>query len=123
MSSTRMRAGRLSARSVGACGQGNGALSGDKGAYHISEARDVCCGENNRMKLLIRRGAGNIGSHTVCFAQDAGHQVIVLDNFFYGHRWAGSDCEVLEFDLLDQKMFFQSLERREFDDEENEDRN
>lgn len=73
------------------------------------------------MKLLIRGGAGYIGSQTVRFAQDAGHEVVVLDDFSTGHRWAASGCEILEVDLLDQNSLFQSREGREFEDEENED--
>lgn len=67
------------------------------------------------MKLLIPGGAGYIGSHMVRFAQEAGHEVVVLDNFSTGHRWAVSKCEVIEVDLLDQKRLFQLLAGRDFD--------
>ena len=40
------------------------------------------------MRLLIPGGAGYIGSHMVRFAQEAGHEVVVLDNFSTGHPWA-----------------------------------
>ena len=53
------------------------------------------------MKLLVPGGAGYIGSHTVRYARQAGHEVVVLDNFSTGHRWAVSGCEVIEVDLLD----------------------
>lgn len=67
------------------------------------------------MRLLIPGGAGYIGSHMVRFAQEAGHEVVVLDNFSTGHRWAVSGSEVLEVDLLDQERLLQSLEGRDFD--------
>jgi UDP-glucose 4-epimerase len=40
------------------------------------------------MRLLIPGGAGYIGSHMVKYAQDKGHEVVVLDNFSTGHEWA-----------------------------------
>ena len=67
------------------------------------------------MRLLIPGGAGYIGSHMVRFAQEAGHEVVVLDNFSTGHRWAVSGSEVLEVDLLDKERLLQSLEGRDFD--------
>ena len=67
------------------------------------------------MKLLIPGGAGYIGSHMVRFAQEAGHEVVVLDNFSTGHRWAVSQCEVIEVDLLDQNRLLHLLAGRDFD--------
>ena len=67
------------------------------------------------MRLLIPGGAGYIGSHMVRFAQEAGHEVVVLDNFSTGHRWAVSGSEVLEVDLLDKERLLQLLEGRDFD--------
>ena len=67
------------------------------------------------MRLLIPGGAGYIGSHMVRFAQEAGHEVVVLDNFSTGHRWAVSGSEILEVDLLDKERLLQSLEGRYFD--------
>jgi UDP-glucose 4-epimerase len=40
------------------------------------------------MKLLIPGGAGYIGSHMVRYAQEHGHEVVVLDDFSAGHEWA-----------------------------------
>ena len=40
------------------------------------------------MKLLIPGGAGYIGSHMVRYAQEHGHEVVVLDDFSTGHEWA-----------------------------------
>ena len=40
------------------------------------------------MKILITGGAGYIGSHMVKIAQSNNHEVIVLDNFSTGNKWA-----------------------------------
>ena len=67
------------------------------------------------MKLLIPGGAGYIGSHMVRYAQDHGHEVVVLDDFSTGHEWAVKDCEVLRVNLLDQVKLTQALKGRYFD--------
>ena len=67
------------------------------------------------MKLLIPGGAGYIGSHMVRYAQEHGHEVVVLDNFSTGHEWAVKDCEILNVNLLDQDKLSQLLRRRCFD--------
>jgi UDP-glucose 4-epimerase len=67
------------------------------------------------MKLLIPGGAGYIGSHMVRYAQDRGHEVIVLDDFSTGHEWAVRECEILRVDLLDQDKLSQLLKGRDFD--------
>lgn len=36
--------------------------------------------------ILVTGGAGYIGSHAVLALQDAGYEVLVLDNLVYGHR-------------------------------------
>ncbi len=38
--------------------------------------------------ILVTGGAGYIGSHTCRQLIDAGYRVVVLDNFYSGHRWA-----------------------------------
>ena len=40
------------------------------------------------MKLLVTGGAGYIGSHTALQLIEAGHQIVVLDNLYSGHKWA-----------------------------------
>ncbi len=40
------------------------------------------------MKLLITGGAGYIGSHAAHQLVDEGHQVVVVDSLYSGHRWA-----------------------------------
>jgi UDP-glucose 4-epimerase len=67
------------------------------------------------MKLLIPGGAGYIGSHMVRYAQEHGHEVVVLDDFSTGHEWAIKDCEILRVDLLDQDKLAQLLKGRSFD--------
>jgi len=67
------------------------------------------------MKLLIPGGAGYIGSHMVKYAQERGHEVIVLDDFSTGHEWAVKDCEVLHVNLLDQEKLAQLMKGRFFD--------
>ena len=67
------------------------------------------------MKLLIPGGAGYIGSHTARYAQEHGHEVVVLDDFSTGHEWAIKDCEILRVDLLDQAKLAQLLKGRSFD--------
>jgi UDP-glucose 4-epimerase len=67
------------------------------------------------MKLLIPGGAGYIGSHMVRYAQDHGHEVVVLDDFSTGHEWAVKDCEILRVNLLDQDKLSQLLRGRHFD--------
>ena len=67
------------------------------------------------MKLLIPGGAGYIGSHMVRYAQEHGHEVVVLEDFSTGHEWAVRDCEILRVNLLDQDKLSQLLRGRHFD--------
>ncbi len=67
------------------------------------------------MKLLIPGGAGYIGSHMVRYAQEHGHEVVVLDDFSTGHDWAVRDCEILNVNLLDHYKLSQLLKGRQFD--------
>lgn len=67
------------------------------------------------MKLLIPGGAGYIGSHMVRYAQEHGHEVVVLDDFSTGHEWAVKDCEILRVNLLDQYKLSKLLRGRHFD--------
>lgn len=67
------------------------------------------------MKLLIPGGAGYIGSHMVRFAQEHGHEVVVLDDFSTGHQWAIRNCEILQVNLLDQDKLSKLLRGRRFD--------
>ena len=67
------------------------------------------------MKLLIPGGAGYVGSHMAKYAQNQGHDVVVMDDFSTGHEWAVRDYEVLRVNLLDQEMLARSLKGRQFD--------
>jgi len=67
------------------------------------------------MSLLIPGGAGYIGSHMVRYAQEHGHEVVVLDDFSTGNEWAIKDCEVLKVNLLDKEQLSKMLKGRHFD--------
>lgn len=54
------------------------------------------------MKILVMGGAGYIGSHTVRYLLDNGHDVVVADNLIYGHRAAvDARAKFVHADLLD----------------------
>ena len=67
------------------------------------------------MKLLITGGGGYIGSHMVRHAQNRGIEVVVLDNFSTGYKWAIRDCEVLQVNLIDWEKLSAILKGRRFD--------
>lgn len=48
--------------------------------------------------VLVTGGAGYIGSHAVLSLQQAGYQVVVLDNLVYGHREIAE--EILKVELI-----------------------
>lgn len=57
--------------------------------------------------LAVMGGAGYIGSHVASALHDAGHQVLIFDNFEEGHRTAVAGFPCFEGDLRDAD----SLER------------
>lgn len=67
------------------------------------------------MKLLVTGGAGYIGSHTVKHLVENGHEVVVLDNFSRGHRWAVKWGPVEEVDLLDYEAVSAAFRRHQFE--------
>mgnify|MGYP001293701891 CR=1 FL=1 len=67
------------------------------------------------MNYLVVGGAGYIGSHMVKLLQEFNHNVVIVDNFSTGNKWAVDECEVLEVDLLDEKKLYDSLRNRTFD--------
>ncbi len=68
------------------------------------------------MKLLVTGGAGYIGSHTALQLIEAGHQVVVVDNFYSGHRWAVPDLATLiEGDIGDRDLLKRIFSEHRFD--------
>ena len=67
------------------------------------------------MRLLVTGGAGYIGSHFTKYAQEHNHEVVVLDDFSTGHKWAVKDCEILHINLLDKVRLSEKLKRQYFD--------
>ena len=61
------------------------------------------------MRVLVTGGAGYIGSHTAKALARAGHEVVVLDNFSGGHRWAVKWGPCVEGDLGDTALVTQAL--------------
>ena len=51
----------------------------------------------------------------VRYAQDSGHEVVVLDDFSTGNEWAVKNCEILQVNLLDKDKLSQLLKGRFFD--------
>lgn len=56
-----------------------------------------------------------MGSHMVKYAQEAGHEIVALDDFSAGHEWAIKNCEILRVSLLDKDRLLQLLKGRYFD--------
>lgn len=54
------------------------------------------------MKVLLTGGAGYVGAHAAKVLSQAGHQVVVLDNLFRGHRWAVQWGPLEVADLTDE---------------------
>ena len=55
-------------------------------------------------KLLVTGGAGYIGSHTTRQLVNAGHEVVVVDNLYSGHRWAIADqATFVEANIADKR--------------------
>jgi len=63
------------------------------------------------MKIAVTGGAGYIGSHTIKHLVGHGHEVVVLDNFSRGHRWAVQWGALEEVDLLDREGLTVALRR------------
>jgi UDP-arabinose 4-epimerase len=62
------------------------------------------------MRVLVTGGAGYIGSHTAKALARAGHEVVVLDNFSGGHRWAVKWGPCVEGDLADSAVVKSALQ-------------
>ncbi|TDJ63278.1 MAG: UDP-glucose 4-epimerase GalE [Proteobacteria bacterium] len=62
------------------------------------------------MTVLVTGGAGYIGSHTCRQLIDAGYSVVVLDNFYSGHRWAvPKETTLVEGDVGDVTLARETL--------------
>jgi UDP-glucose-4-epimerase GalE len=68
------------------------------------------------MRVLVAGGAGYIGSHATKQLVEAGHQVVVVDNLFRGHREAVHPKAVFEkIDMLDTPGLAQLLWQHRID--------
>ena len=67
------------------------------------------------MKVLVVGGAGYIGSHMVVVLLEAGHEVVIYDNFSTGYRDAILGGEVVEGDLADPATLDSVLSDGHFD--------
>lgn len=66
--------------------------------------------------ILVTGGAGYIGSHAVLALQEAGYEVVVLDNLVYGHRELVEDVlkvELVVGDTSDRALLDQLFASRE----------
>ncbi|MEK9207403.1 MAG: UDP-glucose 4-epimerase GalE [Patescibacteria group bacterium] len=66
------------------------------------------------MRILVTGGAGYIGSITVKFLLDQGHEVVVFDNLVYGHKESVT-CPLVVGNLEDKQFLFNSFENQKFD--------
>lgn len=63
------------------------------------------------MKVFVTGGAGYIGSVTCAELLRAGHEVVVFDNFYQGHRAAVDPAaELVEGDLADRSAITRAIE-------------
>ena len=68
------------------------------------------------MKLLVTGGAGYIGSHTAHQLVEEGHDIVVLDNLYSGHRWAVPEkAEFVEGDVGDESLLTRVFLMHKFD--------
>ena len=66
--------------------------------------------------VLVTGGAGYIGSHTSRHLLDAGHEVVVLDNLYSGHRWAVPEkATFIEGDAGDKALVNQIFNEYDID--------
>ncbi len=67
------------------------------------------------MRLLVTGGAGYIGSHVTRLLDEAGHQVVVLDNLSTGFRQAVLAGELVVGDLADTQLLDRLFTQHRFD--------
>jgi UDP-glucose-4-epimerase GalE len=63
------------------------------------------------MTILVVGGAGYIGSHTARALRRYGHDVIIFDNLFTGHRHLAQGFELIEADIADEEELARALSR------------
>lgn len=68
----------------------------------------------NTHPILVVGGAGYIGSHMVLALQEAGYEVVVLDNLSKGHADAVLNAELVIADMADKKKLQQLFKKRPF---------
>lgn len=69
-----------------------------------------------RSAVLVSGGAGYIGSHTCRHLLAAGYELVVIDNFYSGHRWAvPPQARLIEGDVGDHGMVSDVLRRHQID--------
>ncbi len=67
-------------------------------------------------RVLVTGGAGYIGSHTALRLVEAGHDVVVLDNLYSGHRWAVPErAGFAEGNIADRELVGNILRERRID--------
>ncbi|MCD7757434.1 MAG: UDP-glucose 4-epimerase GalE, partial [Clostridiales bacterium] len=75
------------------------------------------------MKILVTGGAGYIGSHTVIELQQAGHQVVVVDNLYNASEKSlqrvtaitGQEVPFYQVDIRDREGLTRVMEEHQFD--------
>ncbi len=67
------------------------------------------------MSVMIVGGAGYIGSHAARYFQEAGEEVIVVDNLLTGHRDAVGDLPFYEVDIRDKEAVVQLMKKEGVD--------
>ncbi len=65
-------------------------------------------------KLLVIGGAGYVGSHFICFAQDMGYDVTVLDNLSTGHLESMKESSFIKGDLTSFDCIYDVLSANQF---------
>lgn len=63
------------------------------------------------MKILVTGGAGYIGSHTVLQLREAGHEIIILDDFSRGHRDLAFSDIVVEGEVHDRDLIKKTIRK------------
>ena len=67
------------------------------------------------MKVLITGGAGYIGSTVASACEDAGHSVVILDNFSTGRREFVGDRPLYEGDIADDELLDRLFSEQQVD--------